>query len=259
MGTILEAATCGAAAWRCRHTEPTVEAHARACDTRGVIDEQPSRGSAAALDPVAPVLEPAAPALEPAALADPSVPRTQPGTRGQVNEEPAPASSLTQPGTRGQVNEEAAPASSLSLTERLLAWVREFIQFGLVGATAFVIDMGLFNLLQYGPLGVLAGHPNTAQFIAAVIATLYSWVANRLWTYRGRTRDNATREAILFLFANACGIGISQFCLLFTHHILGFTSALADNIAVYVVGFALGTAFRFFFYHYVVFTGNTRA
>ena len=222
-------------------------------------DEQaPSRGSAA-LAPASPVLEPAAPALEPAALADPSAPRTQPGTCGQVNEEAAPASSLTQPGSRGQVNEEAAPASSLSLTERLIAWVREFIQFGLVGATAFIVDAGLFNLLQHGPLGILAGHPNTAQFVAAVTATLYSWIANRLWTYRGRTRDNATREAILFFFANACGIGISQFCLLFTHHILGFTSALADNIAVYVVGFALGTAFRFFFYHYVVFTGGTRA
>ena len=236
-----------------------VETPGRACETRGVNDEQaPSRGSAA-LDSAAPVLEPAAPALEPAALADPSVPRTQAGTRGQVNEEAAPASSLTQPGTRGQVNEERAPASSLSLTERLIAWVREFIQFGLVGATAFIVDAGLFNLLQHGPLGILAGHPNTAQFVAAVTATLYSWIANRLWTYRGRTRDNATREAILFFFANACGIGISQFCLLFTHHILGFTSALADNIAVYVVGFALGTAFRFFFYHYVVFTGGTRA
>ena len=231
----------------------------RTCETRGVNDEQaPSRGSAA-LAPASPVLEPAAPALEPAALADPSAPRPQAGARGQVNEEPTPVSSLNQPGTRGQVNEEAAPASSLSLTERLLAWVREFIQFGLVGATAFIVDAGLFNLLQHGPLGILAGHPNTAQFVAAVTATLYSWIANRLWTYRGRTRNNATREAILFFFANACGIGISQFCLLFTHHILGFTSALADNIAVYVVGFALGTAFRFFFYHYVVFTGGTRA
>lgn len=231
MGTILEAATCGAAAWRCRHTEPTVEAHARACDTRGVNDEQRPRGSAAAL-------EPAAPALEPAALADPPASRPQPGTPGHVNEGAAPASSIAQ---------------------RTLAWTREFIQFGLVGATAFIVDMGLFNLLQHGPLGVLAGHPNAAQFIAAATATLYSWIANRLWTYRGRTRDNATREAILFFVANICGIAISQFCLLFTHYILGLTSALADNIAVYVVGFVLGTAFRFFFYHYVVFTGRTRA
>ena len=215
-----------------------VETPGSACETRGVNDEQAPSRESAVLAPASLVLEPAAPALGPAALAD---------------------SSLTQPGTRGQVNEEAAPASSLSLTERLIAWVREFIQFGLVGATAFIVDAGLFNLLQHGPLGILAGHPNTAQFVAAVTATLYSWIANRLWTYRGRTRNNATREAILFFFANACGIGISQFCLLFTHHILGFTSALADNIAVYVVGFALGTAFRFFFYHYVVFTGRTRA
>ena len=215
-----------------------VETPGSACETRGVNDEQAPSRESAVLAPASLVLEPAAPALGPAALAD---------------------SSLTQPGTRGQVNEEAAPASSLSLTERLIAWVREFIQFGLVGATAFIVDAGLFNLLQHGPLGILAGHPNTAQFVAAVTATLYSWIANRLWTYRGRTRDNATREAILFFFANACGIGISQFCLLFTHHILGFTSALADNIAVYVVGFALGTAFRFYFYHYVVFTGGTRA
>ena len=241
-------------------------------------DEQaPSRGSAA-LEHAAPVLDPLAPVGEPAALADPSAPRTQAGTRGQVNEEAAPASSLTQagtrgqvdggaapassltqPGTRGQMNEEAVPASSLSLTERLLAWVREFIQFGMVGATAYIVDAGLFNLLQHGPLGVLAGHPNTAQFVAAATATLYSWIANRLWTYRGRTQANATREAVLFFFANACGIGITQFCLLFTHHILGYTSALADNIAAYVVGFALGTAFRFLFYHYVVFTGHTRA
>ena len=231
MGTILKAATCGAAAWRCRHTEPTVEAHARACDTRGVNDEQRPRGSAAAL-------EPAAPALESVALADPPASRPQPGTPGHVNEGAAPASSIAQ---------------------RTLAWTREFIQFGLVGATAFIVDMGLFNLLQHGPLGVLAGHPNAAQFIVAATATLYSWIANRLWTYRGRTQDNATREAILFFVANICGIAISQFCLLFTHYILGFTSALADNIAVYVVGFVLGTAFRFFFYHYVVFTGRTRA
>ena len=225
MGTILEAG----------QLVGIHETAARACETIRVNDEQAlSRGSAAALEPTAPV-------REPAALADPQ------------------SASRPQSDTRGQDDGGAAPASSLSLTQRLLAWVREFIQFGMVGATAYVVDAGLFNLLQHGPLGFLAGHPNTAQFLAAATATLYSWIANRLWTYRGRTRENATREAILFFFANACGIGISQFCLLFTHHILGFTSALADNIAVYVVGFALGTAFRFFFYHYVVFTGGTRA
>ena len=235
-----------AAAWRCRHTELTVEAHAWACDTGGVNDEQRPRGSAAALEPAAP--------------AQPGAPRTpaDPATgNGQAEGEGPQASSMSLTQLRGHVKEGASPASSIA--QRALAWMREFIQFGLVGATAFIVDMGLFNLLQHGPFGVLAGHPNAAQFIAAATATLYSWIANRLWTYRGRTQDNATREAILFFVANICGIAISQFCLLFTHYILRFTSALADNIAVYVVGFVLGTAFRFFFYHYVVFTGRTRA
>ena len=151
----------------------------------------------------------------------------------------------------------AAPASSIA--QRALTWTREFIQFGLVGATAFIVDMGCSISSNTGRSASSSAHPNAAQFIAAATATLYSWIANRLWTYRGRTQDNATREAILFFVANICGIAISQFCLLFTHYILGLTSALADNIAVYVVGFVLGTAFRFFFYHYVVFTGRTRA
>ncbi|MCL3776963.1 MULTISPECIES: GtrA family protein [unclassified Actinomyces] len=146
--------------------------------------------------------------------------------------------------------------SSTSLRGRLVAWVREFVQFGLVGALAFGIDAGLFNLFQHGPLGFLSGHPNTANVLSATIATVFSWVTNRLWTYRGRTQDNAAREALLFAFANVGGVLITQFCLFFTHEVLEMTSPLADNVAAYVVGFALGTAFRFVFYHYIVFTGT---
>lgn len=173
-----------------------------------------------------------------------------------ANEEaPAtPASAPSHPATSASASK---PPASRSLAETLRAWIKEFIQFGLVGATAFVIDMGLFNLLQHGFFGVLASHANTANAVAASVATIYSWIMNRVWTYRGRTQENAGREAFLFFFANLCGIGITQFCLLFSHHILELTSPLADNISAYVVGFALGTAFRFIFYHYVVFTGDT--
>lgn len=148
------------------------------------------------------------------------------------------------------------PPSPARLRARVVAWMREFLQFGLVGALAFIIDVGLFNLVQHGPTGVLAGHPNTANVLAATVATVFSWVANRLWTYRGRTQANVAREALLFAFANVGGLLITQFCLFFSHEVLGLTSPLADNIAAYVVGFGLGTAFRFVFYHYIVFTGT---
>lgn len=149
----------------------------------------------------------------------------------------------------------AAPEGPPTATRRLVAWIREFLQFGTVGGMAFVIDIGLFNIVQHGPLAFLAGHPNSANVFSATIATLFSWTVNRLWTYRGRTRDNRTKEGVLFAIGNLGGIAIAQFCLLFTHHVLGLTGPLADNIAAYVVGFGLGTAFRFLFYHYVVFTG----
>lgn len=156
-----------------------------------------------------------------------------------------PLVSLTGPG----------PATT-TLKGRIIAWVTEFIQFGLVGALAFIVDFGTFNLLQHGPLGVLHGHSNAANVISATVATIFSWVMNRLWTYRGRTQDNAAREALLFAVGNIGGLLITQFCLLFTHEVLGLSSALADNIAAYIVGFGLGTAFRFIFYHYIVFTGT---
>ena len=147
-------------------------------------------------------------------------------------------------------------SSNNSLAQRLIALIKEFMQFGMVGALAYVIDVGLFNLFQHGPVGFLSGHPNSAQLLASSIATVFSWLANRYWTYRGRTQKNVAREATLFVLANLGGIAITQFCLLFTHHVLGLTSPLADNVAAYVVGFGLGTAFRFVFYHYVVFTGH---
>ncbi|SDM37384.1 Putative flippase GtrA (transmembrane translocase of bactoprenol-linked glucose) [Actinomyces ruminicola] len=184
------------------------------------------------------------------------------GASVQVPDGAAPAGIGSKTPSPGQETRRlaAAPAAGTgapaTLMARLLAWLQELTQFGLVGALAYVIDSGLFNLLQHGPMGVLAGHPNTANVISACVATCFSWVANRSWTYRGRTRENTAREALLFAFANAGGILITQFCLLFTHHILQLTGPLADNISAYVVGFALGTAFRFFCYHYVVFTGG---
>ena len=112
-------------------------------------------------------------------------------------------------------------SSNNSLAQRLIALIKEFMQFGMVGALAYVIDVGLFNLFQHGPVGFLSGHPNSAQLLASSIATVFSWLANRYWTYRGRTQKNVAREAVLFILANLGGIVITQLCLLFTHHVLG--------------------------------------
>jgi hypothetical protein len=46
---------------------------------------------------------------------------------------------------------------------------------------------------------------------------------------------------------------IALLCLWVSHYVLGYESALADNISANVIGLVLGTTFRFWSYHNWVF------
>lgn len=126
----------------------------------------------------------------------------------------------------------------------------EVAKFGTVGAIAFVIDVGLFNILR---AGVLADSPLTAKTISVVVATGFAYVANRNWTYRDRARTGYGRETALFFATNAVALLISWACLAFTHYLLGLDSQLADNISGNVIAVGLGTLFRFWVYRTWVF------
>lgn len=126
----------------------------------------------------------------------------------------------------------------------------EVAKFGTVGAIAFVIDVGLFNILR---AGVLADSPLTAKTISVVVATGFAYLANRNWTYRDRARTGYGRETALFFATNAVALLISWACLAFTHYLLGLDSQLADNISGNVIAVGLGTLFRFWVYRTWVF------
>ena len=126
--------------------------------------------------------------------------------------------------------------------------VRELLKFGMVGLVAFVVDVGLFNLLLHQ-----TDKPLTSKTISTVVATTVAYIGNRLWTFRRRSRSGVGREYSLFFLLNGVGLAISLGCLAISHYLLGFTSRLADNISANVVGLALGTAFRFWSYRRFVF------
>ncbi|MGH8970729.1 MAG: GtrA family protein [Actinomycetes bacterium] len=136
----------------------------------------------------------------------------------------------------------------LRLYYRLGALVRELMKFGVVGATAFVVDVGLFNLLL-----TLTDKPLTSKTLSTVAAASWAYAGNRIWTFRHRGRSGVRREYVLFLLLNAVGLVIAVTCLAVSHYVLGFTSRLADNIAANVIGLGLGTAFRFWSYRRWVF------
>jgi putative flippase GtrA len=134
---------------------------------------------------------------------------------------------------------------------------REIAKFGAVGAIAFVVDFGVFNLMRTGIIGGehgLAEKPLTAKTISVLAATIVAWLGNRYWTFRHRRRASARREFVLFGVMNIGGLIISLACLGFSHYVLGLTSTLADNVAGNVIGLGLGTLFRFWAYRQLVFT-----
>ncbi|PPK97713.1 putative flippase GtrA [Kineococcus xinjiangensis] len=134
--------------------------------------------------------------------------------------------------------------------------VREVAKFGVVGAVAFVVDIGVYNLLCFaGPdgQGLLWHKPLTAKVISVAVATLCSWLGNRYWTFRHRNQPGKLRELVLFGVMNACGLLIALACLGFTVYVLGLRSPLAQNVSGNGVGLVLGTAFRFYAYRTFVF------
>ena len=132
---------------------------------------------------------------------------------------------------------------------------REMVKFGAVGAIAFLVDVGTFNLLRFGlgDGGPLESKPITAKILSASLATVVAWLGNRLWTFRHRRRASAGHELALFVVFNVAGMAIALGCLAFSHYVLDLRSARADNVSANGVGLVLGTLFRFWAYRVFVF------
>jgi len=140
---------------------------------------------------------------------------------------------------------------------RPVGLARELTAFGTVGATGYVVDVGLFNVLMFaGDPGLLADKPLTAKAVSVVLATLVTYAGNRHWTWRDRHRAPAHHEMTLFFAFNAVGMVIALTCLAVSHYLLGLDSALADNVAANGVGLVLGTSFRFWAYRTHVFRAH---
>jgi len=151
-----------------------------------------------------------------------------------------------------------APAASSSafLSASMRARAYEIARFLSVGGLAFVVDLGLFNLLRFGPGHVLEHKPITAKVISVVAATLVSWLGNRHWTFSEHRTSRRGRELVVFSAINLVAAVVPVGTLAFSHYVLQLTSPLQDNVAT-VVGIAIGTVLRYVGYKRWVFTGHT--
>ena len=154
------------------------------------------------------------------------------------------------------MSEPPAPPVRTGLLDRLRALLdtlyREMLKFGIVGAVAFVVDMGSFNILRHG---VFAHKPTTATIVSAILGTAVAWIGNRTWTFRHRRNRPAHHEAALFVGTNAIAMGMQVVIVAFTHYVLLLQTVSADNVSKFA-GIVLGTLFRFWAYRTFVFAGQ---
>ena len=139
------------------------------------------------------------------------------------------------------------------------AWFRglcaQLVKFGLIGGTGMLVDMGMFNLLRATVLSPdnVAWGAMAANVISTILAIIWNWIGNRLWTFREHRRgENAMREGLEFFGVSLAGMLIGLIPLWITHYGLGLTSAWADNIAK-LAGIGVGSVFRFSLYRWWVY------
>ncbi|HEY1975463.1 MAG TPA: GtrA family protein [Candidatus Baltobacteraceae bacterium] len=92
-----------------------------------------------------------------------------------------------------------------SLTER--RGVRQFVKFGIVGASGFVVNLVVFTLLQR----VVPDHSRPLQYniiysLAFMAGGVSNYYFNRIWTFR--SQGDAVREGAQFLTVSAVALGV---------------------------------------------------
>ena len=133
----------------------------------------------------------------------------------------------------------------------------ELLKFGGVGAIAYLVSVGGFNLLVHTSSAPLAEKPVLASLIAGFLSVIVAYLGNRYWTWRDRPKNDVKKEVLIFFVVNLMGIAISALCLAISRYGFGLNSPLSDNISANIVGVGFGTLFRFFGYRNWVFKSSS--
>ncbi len=135
---------------------------------------------------------------------------------------------------------------------------RELAKFLVVGGSSYIVDVGIFTLLSHT---VLSNKVITAKAISILIATIFSYVLNREWSFNKRGGRERHHEAMLFFLINGLALGLNLIPLAVSQYVLGInptnysslTVSIANFISANVIGTILGMAFRFWAYRKWVF------
>jgi putative flippase GtrA len=126
---------------------------------------------------------------------------------------------------------------------------RELLRFAVVGGISFVITTSV----NYGlKITVLNKNPVTALIIGVLVATVFSYVASREWSFDTRGGRERQHEAALFFLISAISLGLNALPMFVSRYVLHLqvptvdllTQEVSDFVSGMIIGTLLGTVFR---------------
>jgi putative flippase GtrA len=126
---------------------------------------------------------------------------------------------------------------------------QEIVRFLITGGLAYLVDVAVFNLLLLG----FDVNPVWSKVVSSVFAIAVAFVGSRYYTWRERRSEHPVREYVLFVVFSVIAALLQVGCLWISHHAMGLTSPLADNISSNVIGMAIAMVFRFVTFRTFVF------
>jgi putative flippase GtrA len=130
----------------------------------------------------------------------------------------------------------------------------ELCKFLVVGGLGTVIDLGGAGLLH----SKYHVEPLAAKAISVTLATIFTYLGSRFWTFKARENQAVHREAVLFFVLNVVGLLIAEAVIGLVTYVMGLRGPLAYNAASFV-GTGFGTIFRFWAYRKWVFLSPEKA
>ncbi len=130
--------------------------------------------------------------------------------------------------------------------------MKELGAFGAVGAVAFVIDVGLFQLF-YASLDLGAV---TAKLLATLASMTVAFLGHRFWSFSHRARTGLSREYVRFAVINGATLLLGLAIVAFVRYPLQQESALVLQ-AANIASIAVGTVVRYLCYRAWVFPART--
>lgn len=90
------------------------------------------------------------------------------------------------------------------LTEGQLRLLMDFLRFGVVGASGFVVDTAVVYGVR-GWVGLI-----WAGLLSYVVAATWTWAVNRAWTFAGRGSGPLWREWVRWMVVNLAGFACNR-------------------------------------------------